>query len=101
MSDTVSIDIKFLEIQKHSVIDFFKKQIEAYGKIKRLIEKAEWVDARYDSLVTTLNVIGSTICDAINQLTNGNSVYIIDDVLDLANRYLQNENNFPTINLNF
>lgn len=92
-----SIDINALESEKQTVISFYKKQLEAYRYLKREIEKVQWSDANYDSLVSTLNIISRALSNMIQTITNGIDVYAISELIPLANQYVENERKFPKI----
>jgi len=91
------MDMNALEGERMAVIDFYKKQLEAYRHIKREIEKVQWADANYDALVSSMNLIGSALSNAISTLSNGSDVYVVDELMVLGRRYLENERKFPRI----
>ncbi|MBR2024194.1 MAG: hypothetical protein IKA02_00110 [Clostridia bacterium] len=93
----VSVEIRQLEMEKNEVIRFFKKQIETFRNVKKEIEKVQWNDARYDELVNAMNQIGMALSQGIQILTNGNKVYIIDDLLPLVEEYKALARQFPKI----
>jgi hypothetical protein len=93
----VNIDISSLECEEREVKDFFKRQVEAFCKIKKETEKVRWSDSRYDSLVDSMNEIGSALSSVLQTLTNGNDVYVIDALLPLARTYAENERLFPSV----
>lgn len=95
--ETIRINISDMESEKFAVISFYKKQVEAFRHIKKEIEKARWADAKYDELVESLNVIGKTLADVFQTVTNGDDVYIISELAFLADDYLENERYFPKI----
>jgi hypothetical protein len=86
-----------LESEKREVIKMYKKQVEAYQQIKRYIEHAKWDDDRYDKLIDSLNIIGGALSNALHKLTNGDEVYVIDDLVWAAQKYLENKDKFPQI----
>ena len=93
----IEIAINDLENEKQAVLMFYKKQIEAFRRIKKQAEDAEWADAKYDEFVESMNLIGETLSELFQTITNGSDVYIISDLLSLAYKYLENEKKFPRI----
>lgn len=93
----ISIDINDLELEKRAIINFYKRQIEAFRLIKKEVEKVEWSDANYDEFVNCMNVVGSSLAKIIQSLSNGTDVYLISELLVLANEYVELEKKFPKI----
>jgi uncharacterized protein YjgD (DUF1641 family) len=93
--DTVKIDLNALEAEKHTVISVYKRQLEAFRYIKKELEKVEWADEKYDELIDSMNVIGQALSSALQTLSNGHDVRVISALIPLANRYLENEKQFP------
>lgn len=93
----VSIEIRQLEMEKGEVIRFFKKQVELFRNLRKEIEKVEWNDARYDELVTSMNIIGAALSQGIQELTNGSQVYAIDELLPLVEEYKAVARDFPKL----
>ena len=97
MNNDIKFNINDLENEKREIVRIYKKQVEAYQQIKKYIEHAKWDDERYDTLIESLNNIGSTLSNALHSLTNGDDVYIIDDLVWAAQKYLENSSKFPRI----
>lgn len=97
MDNTVKIDIGALESERLAVISTYKKQLEAFRYIKKELEKVRWADSKYDELIEKMNVIGRTLSEVLQKLTNGDDVYVIGDTIDFANQYLENEKRFPSL----
>ena len=97
MNDDVKLNINSIENEKREIVRIYKKQVEAYQQIKKYIEHAKWDDERYDRLIEILNIIGGTLSNALHNLTNGDNVYIIDDLVFAAQKYLENRGKFPQI----
>ncbi len=93
----VKIGINELENEKQAVISVYKKQLDALQWLKKDIEKAEWADIHYDQLVVSINEIIEKLCDVLQILTNGKDVYVIDELIDLANDYLNCGKKFPMV----
>ena len=86
----INIEKNALENEKELVISFYKKQIEAFHSIKKASEKIQWNDENYDKYIACMNEIGRALSCAIQVLTNGDDVYIIDELLPLINEYIEN-----------
>ena len=97
MTDTIKIDQSAIEIEKHTVISVYKKQLEAFRYLKKEIERVQWADSRYDELIEQLNIIGKTLSDTLQSITNGDDVYVISDLIPLANEYSEYAKKFPKI----
>ena len=95
MSETVCLNLSDLESDKYAVIDFYKRQIEAFRYMKKEIERVPWADAKYDQLVDAMNAIGYALSEAIQRISNGSEVYAISDLIPLANEYLSIASKFP------
>ena len=93
----IKIDVNALESEKQSVIMFYKKQIESFRYIKKEAEGVQWADSKYDDFVDSMNIIGEALSQMLQAITNGSDVYVISDILPLANEYLENERKFPRI----
>lgn len=92
-----NINLKALEGESVAVIRFFKKQLDSFGYIKKEIERVQWSDIKYDELVDCMNEIGSVLSEIFQVITNGTDVYVISELVLLAQKYLENENKFPII----
>lgn len=97
MNDDIKFNINDLENEKREIVRMYKKQVESYQQMKKYIEHAKWDDERYDTLIESLNIIGGALSDALHNLTNGSDVYIIDDLVGVAQQYLENSRKFPRI----
>ena len=97
MSETVRIEINDLENERQAVIAFYKRQIEAFHSIKTAMEKVQWADANYDRAVDALNAIGYALSEILQSISNGNDVFVISELIPLAEEYLANERKFPRI----
>ena len=97
MDDTIKIEIKDLENEMCVVISVYKKQLEAFRYLKKEIERVEWEDGVYDEVIEQLNTILKTLSNTLQALTNGREVYVISDVIPLAEEYLENAKKFPRI----
>lgn len=93
----VKIDIKELENEKQAIISVYKKQLESLRYLKKEIETVQWADIHYDQLVDDMNKTIPKLCDALQILTNGKDVYVIDELIDLANDYLNCGKKFPIL----
>ena len=85
----IKIDVNALESEKQSVIMFYKKQIESFRYIKKEAEGVQWADSKYDDFVDSMNIIGEALSQMLQAITNGSDVYVISDILPLANEYLE------------
>lgn len=93
----VNVEIRQLEMEKSEVIHFFKKQIDAFNNIKKEIERVQWNDSKYDELINAMNLIGSSLSQGIQTLTNGSEVYVIDELIPLVNEYKAKSREFPKL----
>lgn len=91
----ISIDISQLEMEKQEILYIFKEQLDSFRSLKKEVEKVEWADARYDDLVSSINVITRVISQAICEITNGYDTYVIDELLPLARDYVDIAREFP------
>lgn len=97
MIEDIKLNISTVETEKTEIIKIYKTLLDDYRQIKRYVERANWNDEKYYYLVESLNTIGKALSNALNTLTNGNDVYIIDDLIFWTDKYLENKNNFPQI----
>lgn len=95
MDDLIKVDLNDLEIEKNEIIRVYKNQLDNYIQIKKTVERLTWDDERYDELIQSLNQIAHALMEGLNALTNGNDVYIIDDLAYWAKKYLENAKKFP------
>ena len=95
MDDLIKVDLNDLEIEKNEIIRVYKNQLDNYIQIKKTVERLTWDDERYDELIQSLNQIARALMEGLNALTNGNDVYIIDDLAYWAKKYLENAKKFP------
>lgn len=93
----INVDIEDLEREQRLVINFYKKQIEEFILIKKECEKVQWSDKNYDEFVLTMNIVAQTLSKLLQTLTNGQDVYIISELLNLANKYVENAKKFPKL----
>ena len=93
----LEINMNSLEMEKQEVISYYKKQVEAFRRIKKEAERVQWADANYDEFVTTMNIIGQALSSILGTISNGTDVYVISELLPLARAYLENERKFPRI----
>lgn len=91
----VKIDLNELENEKQVVIYIYKKQLTLLQSLKKDVEKVEWSDINYDRTVDALNNIIEELCNGVQILSNGKNVYIIDELIELANDYIKCGKNFP------
>ncbi len=96
--DTVKIDMNALEAEKHTVIWVYKRQLEAFRYIKKELERVQWADEHYDQLIESINIISQTLSSTLQSLTNGDDVYVISDLILMAEKYLEYEKKFPRLN---
>lgn len=97
MIEDIKLNISTVETEKTEIIKIYKTLLDDYRQIKRYVERANWNDEKYYYLVESLNTIGKALSNALHTLTNGNDVYIIDDLIFWTDKYLENKNNFPQI----
>ena len=95
MDDLIKVDLNDLEIEKNEIIRVYKNQLDNYIQIKKTVERLTWDDERYDELIQSLNQIARALMEGLNALTNGNDVYIIDDLSYWAKKYLENAKKVP------
>lgn len=95
MDDLIKLDLNDLEMEKNEIIRVYKNQLDNYSQIKKTVERLTWDDDRYDELIQSLNQIAHALMEGLNALTNGNDVYIIDDLSYWAKKYLENAKKFP------
>ena len=93
----IRIDVNALECEKQEIIRIYKKQVEAFRYIKKEAEKVQWADSKYDEFVNSMNEIGSILSKMLGEITNGDDVYVISQLIPLARTYLENERRFPKI----
>lgn len=96
--NTVKIEMNALEDEMHTVITVYKRQLEAFSHIKKELEKVQWADSKYDKLIDSMNIIGQALSSTLQSLTNGHDVFMISDLIPLAEEYLNCEKRFPRIN---
>ena len=51
--------------QKNDIIRLYKKQLEDYRQIKKLVERAAWDDEKYYALIENLNIVGKSLAKAL------------------------------------
>ncbi|MBQ8408363.1 MAG: hypothetical protein IJY39_05805 [Clostridia bacterium] len=95
--NTVKIEMNALEAEKHTVISVYKRQLEAFRYIKKELEGVQWSDANYDRLIDSINAIGQALSATLQALTNGDDVFVISELIPLAEEYLEHEKRFPRI----
>ena len=95
--ETVKLNLDALEIERHAVIAVYNNQLEAFRSLKKEMERVKWADDRYDRAVDSLNEIGKALASALQSLTNGHDVYVISDMIPLANKYVDNARYFPRL----
>ena len=95
MSDNIKLNISDLEIEKNEIIRVYKKQLETCYQIKKSFERISWDDERYDKCIESINLIFKSLLNALNTLTNGDDLYIIDDLICFAKKYMDNGKKFP------
>ena len=93
----ISVDIEDLEREQRLIINFYKKQIEEFTLIKKECEKVEWSDKNYDEFVLSMNIVAQALSKLLQSITNGQNVYIVSELLNLANKYVENVKKFPKI----
>jgi hypothetical protein len=96
--DTVKIEMNALESEKRTVIRVYKRQLDAFRYIKKDLERIQWADEHYDQLIESINIISQTLSSTLQSLTNGDDVYIISDLIPMAEKYLEYEKKFPRLN---
>lgn len=96
--DTVKIDLNMLESEKQDVIRIYKRQLDAFHHIKKELENVQWDDEHYDQLINSINIIGQALSSTLQSLTNGNNVYMISDLISVAEQYLDFAKKFPRLN---
>ncbi len=94
-NNIVKIELNALENEKQALIAVFKRQLEAFRRIRKELEKVTWADARYDALIDSLNAIGHVLSSTFQTLTNGRDTYVISDLIPWATEYLNFERKFP------
>lgn len=97
MIEDIKLNISALEIEKNDIIRLYKKQLEDYRQIKKLVERAAWDDEKYYALIENLNIVGKSLAKALHALTDGDNIYIIDDLVFWTQKYLENKDKFPQI----
>ena len=93
----IKVDIDSLKKEEREIFNFFKKQISEFQEIKKACEKVEWNDELYDSFIESMNIIGKTISQIIQCLTNGRDVYLISEFIPYLNNYLETAKKFPRV----
>ena len=93
----IKIEMGALESEKMAVNSFYKKQLEAFRDIKKDAEKVQWDDDNYDAFVNSMNSIGSALSAMLQTISNGDEVYVISQLKQAAEEYLQYERKFPMI----
>lgn len=91
----VRIEMSGIESEKQALVVVFKRQLDAFHGIKKELEKVQWADSNYDALIDSMNDIGRTLSSTLQTLTNGYDIYVISNLVLLANEYLKFENKFP------
>ena len=97
MYETIKADTAQLKNEEYAITRFLKEQINAFTNIKKIIERVQWADSRYDELIVSMNEIGVAISNLIQVLTNGRDVYILSELTVLLNQYTNLANSFPTV----
>ena len=97
MINDIKVNVSSLENEKAFFIATYKKLLDEFAQLKKLVEGVQWYDEQYDTLIDELNIIASTLSNGIHRLTNGHNVRVIDEVIYSAEMYLENERAFPKI----
>ena len=95
MVDDVSCSISEVENYKKSIIDYYKMQITRFKQLKIKFEKSNWNDDKYIERLNQINICLKKIADAIDQITNGVQVRVIDNFLNQAYEYIDTRKNYP------
>ena len=97
MANMVHINMRDLEYEAMTVVKFYEKQQEAFRVIKKAAENVQWADANYDAFVDSMNIIGMELSKILQSLTDGDEVYMITELLQRGQDYLENEKMFPLL----
>ena len=97
MDNMVHMNMRELELEEMDIIQFYKRQLDAYHRIKKEAEKVQWADARYDAFVSSMNAIGKELAALLQSLSDGDNVYILTELMQFGKDYLENERKFPSL----
>lgn len=93
----IKVNINNLIKEEREILAFFKKQISEFQEVKVACEKVEWNDELYNQFIQTMNVIGQSLSQIIQCLTNGRDVFLITEFIPYLNQYLEVAKKFPKI----
>lgn len=91
----IKCDTQVLEMYKSYIKSFYTNECEAVKKLKRKCENANWNDSVYGEVMNELNGVLSEIATSIAQLTDGNKVRMLDELIPLLEQYVQTKSRYP------
>ena len=93
----IKADIDSLKKEEREIFNFFKKQVSEFQEIKKICEKVEWDDELYNEFINSMNIIGKSLSQVIQTLTNNREVYLISEFIPYLNEYLEVAKKFPRV----
>lgn len=95
MNDFVKCDIASVEQYKKDIIKFYEMQITNFQQLKNKFDKSIWEDEKLVFRINQINECLSKIADAIDAISDGYNVRVIDKFLKQCYEYTDTCKNYP------